>query len=60
MGVSRGEVGVSAHSIAEEALELAKKCWAFGVWFLRDSDFAAELSLFYESDAAFRERGAPD
>ncbi len=39
---------------------MAEKCWAFGVTFPRDSDFAAELSLFYGDEAASRERGAPD
>jgi len=39
---------------------MAEKCWAFGVTFPRDSDFAAELSLFYGDEAASRERDAPD
>jgi hypothetical protein len=39
-------MGVSAHSIAEGALEMAEKRWAFGVTFPRDRDFAADLSLF--------------
>jgi hypothetical protein len=39
---------------------MAEKCWAFGVTFPRDSDFAAELSLFYGDEAASREKDAPD
>ncbi|KPD18782.1 hypothetical protein ADM96_10365 [Burkholderia sp. ST111] len=53
-------MGDSAHCIADGALQMAEKCWAFGVTFPRDSDFAAELSLFYGDEAASRERGAPD
>jgi hypothetical protein len=48
MGAIRREMGDSAHSIADGTLELAGKCWTFGVRFPRDSSFAAELSLFYE------------
>lgn len=39
---------------------MAEKCWAFGVTFPRESDFAAELSLFYGNEAVSRERGAPE
>jgi hypothetical protein len=49
--LSDGEMDDSEHSIAEGASELAEKCWVLGVRFLRDSDFAAELSLYYERRA---------
>ena len=38
-------------------MELAEKCWVFGVRFPRDIEFAADLSLFYEDDDALREKG---
>ncbi|NPT55463.1 hypothetical protein [Paraburkholderia elongata] len=60
IGVNHAEMGDGANSIADGALEMAEKCWAFGVTFPRDGDFAAELSLFYRDEAASRERGAPD
>lgn len=38
-------------------MELAEKCWVFGVRFPRGIEFAAELSLFYEDDDALRKKG---
>src|SRR5258708_36419518 len=53
IGVNRREMGDSAHCIADGILQMAEKCWAFGVTFPSDSDFAAELSLSYgAADAA--------
>ncbi|RKE26204.1 hypothetical protein B0G76_7816 [Paraburkholderia sp. BL23I1N1] len=37
---------------------MAEKCWAFGVTFLRDRDFAADLSLFCERRDRVLKKGA--
>ena len=39
---------------------MAEKCWAFGVRFPRDGDFAADLSLFYGDETVPGEKGATD
>jgi hypothetical protein len=51
-------MGASAHWPAEKVLGLAQKCWMLGVRFPRDMDIAAELSLFYGDNDAFRKKGA--